>query len=159
MSIPVQYSWQPSVRRVVYLDAFPCQARGYIPPVLPPSWPAKDPGDTLDFVADFRDALIGNNGDSISGLSVQISPANPGDLNLVSSSVDGTLAILWFSSGFPGTIYQVTTITTTNSGRVISRTINLPVVALATPPVPDDAITDQAGAPITDQYGAPITAD
>jgi hypothetical protein len=45
----------------------------------------------------------------------------------------------------------------TNSGRVVSRTVSLPVEALATPVAANNVITDQTGAPITDQTGASLT--
>ena len=159
MTTQAQYSWQPTLSRVVFLDARPCQTRGYLIPPAQPSWPVKDPGDTLDFVVDISGALIGNEGDAIATLDIEIFPANPGDLTLVSSSADGVLAILWLAAGFAGTVYQVTLSIGTNSGRILSRTVTLAVQALATPPVSEAAITDQSGAPITDQYSNPITVD
>jgi hypothetical protein len=113
------------------------------------AWPVKDPSE----------AIAGNEGDSIATLDVGISPNNPGDLTLQSSSADGDLAIMWFAAGFAGTTYAVTVTIGTNSGRIIGRTVNLPVLSLATPPVPPDAITDQTGAPIMDQADQPITTN
>jgi hypothetical protein len=157
MATQATYTWIPSTARVVTLPGFGTIPRG-TPPCQPAAlcWPAKDPGDTLDFVLDISEAIAGNEGDAIATLDVVISPANPGDLTLQGTSADGDLAILWFSDGFAGTIYQVTVTVGTNSGRTIGRTINLPVVALATPPVPPGTLTDQTGAPITDQTDQPI---
>jgi hypothetical protein len=64
---------------------------------------------------------------------------------------------MWFGAGFAGTNYAVTVTIGTNSGRTIGRTVILPVLSLATPPVPSDAITDQTGAAITTQTDQPIT--
>jgi hypothetical protein len=157
MGTQAAYSWIPSTARLLALDGYGLQPRGTLPcppPIL--SWPAKDPTDTLDFILDISEAIAGNEGDSIATLDVVISPDNPGDLTLQSSSADGDLAIMWFTAGFAGIVYQVTVTVGTNSGRVIGRTINLPVMAFATPPVPPEALTDQTGNPITDQTDAPI---
>jgi hypothetical protein len=159
MSSTTSYSWIPSTARVVIVDGFGTIPRGVFQPVPPQlAWPTKDPNDALDYVFDISQALQGNEGDAIASLDVVISPANPGDLTLTSSSVDGMRAILWLSAGFAGTVYIVTITVGTNAGRSLSRTVMLPVQALATPPVPAAAITDQTGAPITDQTGQPITA-
>jgi hypothetical protein len=119
-------------------------------------WPAKDPSETLDYVLDISQALCGNDGDSISTLDIAISPTNAGDLVVQSSSADGTQAILWLTAGFAGTTYAVTVTIGTNSGRIIARTVNLPVVILANQAGTSGAITDQTGAPITTESGAPI---
>jgi hypothetical protein len=158
MPTPATYSWIPSTARVVCVDGFGMVPRGTLS-IMPPSltWPAKDPSDTLDYVFDISQALAGNEGDAIATLDVAISPANPGDLTLVSASADGDQAILWLSAGFAGTTYLVTINVSTNNGRAIGRTVSLPVLQLATPPMLPDAITDQSGAPITDQSNQPIT--
>ncbi len=151
------YTWLPSTARVVSIDGFGVTPRGTLPiPAAPPSWPPKDPSDILDFVVDISDAIAGNEGDSIATIDVAINPSNEGDLTLLSSSANGDIAILWFSAGFGGTTYQVTVTIGTNSGRIIGRTINLPVVTFANAQLPPDALTDQTGAPITDQTDAPI---
>ena len=157
MATSAQHSWQPALARVVCLDPANCLSRGYVPAGSVPSWPAKDPGDTLDFVADISQAILGNSGDSIATLDVQISPANQGDLALQASSADGSLAILWFSGGLAGTTYSVTLTIGTNSGRILSRTILLPVISFAAVLVPPSVLTDQTGAPIDTQTGMPIT--
>jgi hypothetical protein len=160
MGTPATYSWIASTARVIVLDGFGAVPRGTLQLLQPPlSWPIKDPTDTLDYVLDISEAIAGNEGDSIATLDVAISPSNPGDLTLQSCSADGDLAIMWFAAGFSGTTYAVTITVATNCGRVIGRTINLPVLALANPPVPPNAITDQTGAPITDQSDHPITTN
>jgi len=125
------------------------------PPAL--AWPVKDPADVLDYVFDLTDALAGNEGDSIATIDVSISPNNTGDLTLQSSRADGDQAILWLAAGIAGTTYAVTVVVGTNSGRVLSRTVSLPVESLSTSNVSTNDITDQTGAPLTDQTGAPLT--
>jgi hypothetical protein len=158
MATQAVYSWIPSTARVVAIEGFGIVPRGAPPCPQPPPlcWPPKDPTDTLGYIVDISEAIAGNEGDAIMTLDVLISPDNPGDLTLQSASADGAIAILWLTGGVAATIYEVTVTIGTNSGRVIGRTINLPVVALATPPVPPSALTDQTGAPITDQTGKPI---
>jgi hypothetical protein len=158
MATQASYSWIPSTARVVVVDGFGMVPRGTQQVVPPPlAWPTKDPSDTLDYVFDVSEALAGNDGDAIATLDVAISPANPGDLTLNVASADGDQAVLWLSAGFAGITYGVTVTIGTNSGRILSRTVTLPVLALATPPVPPSAITDQTGAPITDQNDQPLT--
>jgi hypothetical protein len=158
MATQAVYNWIPSTARVVVIEGFGIVPRGAPPCPQAPAlyWPPKDPSDTLDYIVDISEAIAGNEGDAIMTLDVVISPDNPGDLTLQSSSADGDIAILWLTDGFAGTVYEVTVTIGTNSGRVINRTINLPLIALATPPVPPSALTDQTGAPITDQTGAAI---
>ena len=157
MGTQVNYTWIPSTARLLVLDGFCFYPRGAsFSPQPPLSWPPKDPGDTLDFALDISGAISGDEGDAIASLDVVISPANSGDLSLISSSADGDIATMLFAAGFAGTVYQVTVTVSTNSGRVIGRTINLPVVALASPPNAQDDLTDQYGNPITDQNNAPI---
>jgi hypothetical protein len=160
MATPATYSWIPSTARVIVIDGFGTVPRGTVQLLQPPlSWPTKDPTDTLDYVLDISEVIAGNEGDAIATLDVVISPSNPGDLTLLSSSADGALAIMWFNAGFAGTTYAITVSMGTNSGRMIGRTVSLPVLSLATPPTPPDAIIDQTGAPITDQTDAPITTN
>jgi hypothetical protein len=152
------YTWQPSTSRVVVVEGFGPFPRGVLqtqPPAL--VWPIKDPGDVLDYVFDLSDALAGNDGDAVATIDVSIYPNNTGDLSLQSSSADGDLAILWLADGIAGTTYAVTVVVGTNSGRIVSRTVSLPVEALATPVAANNVITDQSGAPLTDQTGAPLT--
>jgi len=158
MSTPANYTWQPTTTRVVVVEGFGPFPRGVLQSAPPPlCWPVKDPGDVLDYVLDLSDALAGNQGDAIATIDVSIMPDNTGDLTLQSSSADGDQAILWLASGVAGTTYAVTVVVGTNSGRVFSRTVSLPVEALATPVAAGNVITDQNGAPITDQTGAPLT--
>jgi hypothetical protein len=158
MGTPVTYTWLPSTARVILLDGFGVVPRGtlQLPPV-PLQWPAKDPSDVLDYVVDVSEVIAGNEGDAVSTLDVTISPNNPGDLILQSSSADGDQVILWLSGGFAGTTYAVTVLVGTNSGRNFARTINLPVVNLTVPVVLPNDIVDEDGAPIIDQAGDPIT--
>ncbi len=157
MGTQVNYTWIPSTARLLVLDGFCFTPRGTLVCTQQPlAWPPKDPSDTLDFTLDISEAIAGNEGDAIANLDVAIFPNNPGDLTLNSSSADGDQAIFWFAGGFAGTVYQVTVTVGTNSGRVIARTINLPVVALASQPNAQQDLTDQYGNPITDQNDSPI---
>ena len=157
MGTQVNYTWIPSTSRLLVLDGFCVYPRGtsFIPS-QPLAWPAKDPTETLDFILDIGGAIAGNEGDAIASLDVSIFPDNPGDLTLQSSSADGDLAILWLTAGYAGTVYQVTVTVGTNSGRIIARTINLPVAGLAKSPNAQNDLTDQYGNPITDQNNSPI---
>lgn len=158
MPTPAMYTWQPSTSRVVVVEGFGPYPRGVLQ-MQPPSlvWPVKDPADLLDYVFDLTDALAGNEGDAIATIDVSIYPNNAGDLILHSSSADGDQAILWLAAGIAGTTYAVTVVVGTNSGRVFSRTVSLPVESLSTPAVAASDITDQTGAPLTDQTGAALT--
>jgi hypothetical protein len=157
MSTPAGHVWQPSCARVVKLDGFVPVPRG-TPAATPAlaSWPIKDPGDVLDYQFDIAAALVGNPGDGIASLDVAIAPNNPGDLVLNTCMADGTAAVLWLSGGQSGTIYTVTLTIATTSGRTLSRSVLLPVVSLADPPIAPDELLTNTGAPLTDQSGNPI---
>lgn len=159
MATQAVYSWVASTARVIVLDGFGTVPRG-TPQISQPllQWPAKDPSDTLDYVLDISEAIAGNEGDAIMTLDIAISPNNVGDLMLQSASANGFQAIMWMTAGFGGINYAVTVTVGTNSGRMLNRTLILPVLSLATPPVPPQAIMDQTGAPITDQTDQPILA-
>ncbi|MBU6419060.1 MAG: hypothetical protein KGQ79_04955 [Proteobacteria bacterium] len=121
------------------------------------AWPEKDPADTLDYIFDIAPALIANAGDSISTLDVTVNPANPGDLVLMSAVADGPRAVLWLSGGQAQTTYTVTITVGTAGGRMLARSISLPVVALAAVPVPQSALTTVTGQALTDPTGTPLT--
>jgi len=142
----------------VQIDGFVPTPRGpQVPPPAALAWPDKDPGDTLDYVFDITPALSANPGDTISTLDVGISPSNPGDLSLVSSTADGAWAVLWLSDGQPLTTYTVTVIITTTGGRTLARSISLPCVSLASVPAPQNALTTAGGQALTDPTGTTIT--
>ena len=106
--------------------------RGTLPrPGLLPAWPAKDPADVLDYQFDIAPALTGNDGDAVATLDVSITPAAPGDLRLVSAAADGARAVLWLGGGPGGTTYTVTLAIGTQAGRVLSRSVLLPVQLLS----------------------------
>lgn len=157
MATTAAHVWRPSSARRILLDAFIPVTRGataVAPPLL--AWPAKDPGDVLDYQLDIAAALIGTDGDSIATLDVEVSPAQPGDLSLTASAADGTSAILWFSAGQPNTVYSVSVAIGTVNGRSIHRSIVLPVLPLSTPVAPATALQTDVGFPITDQNGNPL---
>ena len=158
MSTPASHLWRPSNARYLQINGFVPTPRGpQIPPSTPLAWPAKDPGDTLDYVFDISPALTANPGDSIGTLDVTISPNNPGDLHMSSCTADGALAVLWLTAGQPLTTYTVTLNVTTTGGRSLARSISLPVIALASVPAPATALTTPAGQALTDPTGTPLT--
>ena len=159
MGTPAQTLWQPSTARVVTVGGFGPFPRGtWEAPPEPLCWPAKDPGDTLDYVVDFRPAITGNESDAIATLDVTVSPAMvPADLQSLRSEAEGALAILWLQGGVSGTVYAVTVAVTLASGRALSRTVGLAVTQLSVPAAFGVDITDQTGAALTDQTGAPLT--
>jgi hypothetical protein len=160
MSTPASHLWKPSNARYVQIDGFVPTPRGpQIPPALPLQWPAKDPGDTLDYVFDIAPALTANPGDTIATLDVTISPGDPGDLTLASSSADGARAVLWLTGGQPLTNYTVTITISTTGGRTLARSVALPVITLASIPAPESALTTPSGQPLTDPTGTPLTTD
>jgi len=158
MTTPANHLWRPSNARYVQIDGFVPVPRG---PTVPPAqalvWPAKDPGDTLDYVFDILPALTANPGDTISTLDVTVSPSNAGDVTLVSASADGPRAVLWLTGGQPLTSYTVTITITTAGGRTLARSIALPVIALASVPAPSGALTTPSCQPLTDPTGTPLT--
>ena len=158
MSTPASHLWRPSNARYVQITGFIPTPRGpQVPVALPMAWPAKDPADTLDYVFDVAPALAANPGDVISTLDVVISPANPGDLTLASSAVDGTRAVLWLTGGQPQVNYTVNIVVTTCGGRALARSLLLPVVALAAVQTAPGSLTTLSGLPLTDPAGTPIT--
>lgn len=158
MTTPASHLWRPSNARYVQIDGFVSTPRGpQIPPPKALAWPPKDPGDTLDYVFDISPALTANPGDTISTLDVTVSPNNPGDATLASSSADGPRAVLWLTGGQPLTTYMVTVSITTTGGRTLARSIALPVVSLASVPAPADALTTPTGQALTDPTGTPLT--
>ena len=152
MSTTVSHVWKPSSARLVTIDSFIPVARGNSPVAPPPlNWPTKDPGDILDYILD-----IGNDGDGIATLSVSISPSNPGDLVVQSTTADGSRIVLWLSEGQAGTVYTITFIISTTNGRSLQRSVLLPVLMLSVPVVPSNALITASGVMITDQNGNPV---
>lgn len=157
MATTSTHVWRPSISRILLVDGFIPGPRGL--PARNPGplrWPAKDPVDILDYQFDIAPALSGNDGDAISTLDVMISPADAGDLSLVSAAADGARAVLWLQGGRSGTTYTVTLTVETQAGRTLSRSVLLPVIALATPANGDAPITTESGAPLVDSDGVPL---
>jgi hypothetical protein len=158
MTTPASHLWRPSNARYVQIDGFVPTPRGpQVPPPKPLAWPAKDPGDTLDYVFDISPALTANPGDTISTLDVAISPDNLGDLTLSSASADGPRAVLWLTGGQTLTTYSVTLTLTTTGGRTLARSVALPVVTLATVQPAANSLTTPAGQALTGPTGTPLT--
>jgi hypothetical protein len=150
--------WQPSTARSVSLDGLMPLPRGVPPSDLSPLvWPAKDPGDVLDYEFDITAALAGDPTDQVSSVTVSVQPySGAADLTVGQTVALGAVAVIWLSSGQVGTTYAVSVSVGTLKGRVIGRTILLPVQqlnAIAPPLVP---LTTDGGATITDQNNNPI---
>ena len=149
--------WRPSNARYIAIDGFIPVPRGTLPSIPAPlAWPAKDPADVLDYQFDIAAALTGSEGDTISAVNVTTSPAASGDLVVNSVAADGSLAVFWFSGGQAGTVYTVQVSIATLSGRTISRSVLLPVLALTSVVSPTTSLTTEQGTIITDQNGNPI---
>ena len=162
MATPAQHLVLPSRVRTIILDGPLPRPRG-TPAARSgqralPAWPAKDPADVLDYAFDIAPALCGNPGDGIATLDVGIEPGNPGDLSLASAAADGLRCVLWLQGGQPGTVYTVTLRIGTQNGRVLARSVRLPVVALSssTATATADALLTESGAPLLDDLGQPI---
>ena len=155
MATAASFVWRPSTARAVAVDGFGPFVRG-TPPQASLAWPAKDPNDVLDYVFAVSDALLGDAGDCIATLDVQIAPNATGDLVLRSVVADGDRAVLWLAAGQPGTTYAVTIAVGTAAGRTLLRSVSLPVLTMASLTSPIDVLTDGSGAALTDENGNPI---
>jgi hypothetical protein len=157
MATLVSHVWKPSKTRTMTIDSFVPVPRGSTaaaPTLL--SWPSKDPGDILDYQLDIEPALVGNEGDTINSVDIDVSPNQPGDLSLDNIAADGYKIVVWLSAGQAGVTYNVTVKAALASGRTLQRTILLPVVALSSLSAPENAIETTAQDPLTDQNGNPI---
>ena len=105
----VSQLWQPSTARSVTLDGLLPLPRGVIPSDLPPLvWPAKDPGDVLDYQLDVSAALAGDPTDQVSAVTVTVVPSGgTGDLVVGRVVAQGAVAVLWLSAGQVGVVYAV----------------------------------------------------
>lgn len=149
---------RPSSARRVVLDGFvpvPAGSLAIAPATL--TWPAKDPGDVLDYEFDISPALTGNDRDAIATIGVTIQPSAAGDLTLNSSAADGSVAVLWLAGGQVGTVYSVQVTIGTTAGRTIGRAIYLPVLALVSSALQANALTTTDGTAVSDQSGNAIT--
>ena len=154
MTTTATHVWRPSAARVLVVDGFVPGPRGVPAEALAaPAWPVKDPADVLDYQFDISPALTGNDGDAVATLDVAISPANPGDLSLASAAADGARAVVWLQGGQAGTTYTVTLTVGTQAGRTLSRSVLLPVLALAAGSVSADVLTTDSGDALTDGNG------
>ena len=154
MATTASHIWRPSASRLLLLDGFIPGPRGFATdPAIPLRWPAKDPGDVLDYQLDISPALAGNDGDNIATIDALITPSNDGDLLLVSSGADGPRAVFWFQGGFSGVVYNVTIMIGTETGRMISRSVLLPVVTFALQAANNLPLTTEGGTALVDSDG------
>jgi hypothetical protein len=157
MSTTVSHVWKPSNARLVLIDSFVPAPRGSSAAAPAPlNWPTKDPGDVLDYILDIGPAIVGNDGDGIGTVAVSFAPSNPGDLELQSTTADGSRIVLWLSGGQAGTIYTITFLITTTNGRSLQRSVLLPVLPLSVPVASSAAIVTSTGMVLTDQNGNPV---
>jgi hypothetical protein len=157
MSTTVSHVWKPSSARLVLIDSFVPVPRGSSAAApLPLNWPTKDPGDILDYILDIGPAIVGNDGDGIATVEVSFAPSDPGDLELQSTTADGSRIVLWLSGGHAGTVYTITFLISTINGRSLQRSVLLPVLLLSVPVYPATAIVTASGTVLTDQNGNPV---
>lgn len=158
MPVAVPQVWRPSSARAVALDAPLPLPRGVLASDLPPcAWPAKDPGDVLDYEIDAAAVLAGDPSDQVATVDVAIAPQlSTLDLRLGRVVADGASAVLWLSGGQAGVTYAVQVSLGTLKGRVVGRTVLLPVRAMAAAPPATLPLAAEDGAVVTDQNGNPI---
>ncbi|HET9019595.1 MAG TPA: hypothetical protein VFN46_08415 [Acetobacteraceae bacterium] len=156
--IAVSQVARPAAARMVALDPPLPLPRGVVPADVPPLvWPAKDPGDALDYLLDATSALAGDTTDRIATVAVTVVPqTSAADVQVGRVAADGAVAVLWLSSGQAGTVYAIQVALTTQNGRSIGRTVLLPVQEMAAVAPPAGVLTTAAGAVVTDQNGNPI---
>ena len=85
------------------------------------SWPAKLPGETLDYSVDWSARLA--EGDTI----VSASFSEPVGLTLETSDLSGATSSAWFSGGIAGARYEVLCTITTAAARIHQVVITLPL--------------------------------
>jgi hypothetical protein len=153
----VSHLWKPSKARLLTIDSFVPVPRGSVTVVPTPlSWPSKDPCDVLDYQLDLEPALVGNEGDTVNSVDIDVIPNQPGDVSVDNIAADGYKVVLWLSGGQAGVTYSLTMKATLASGRTLQRTVLLPVVALSSRSVPANAIETTDNDSLTDQDGNPI---
>ena len=157
-TIAVPQVWQPSDARTVALEGMLPLPRGVLPADVPPLvWPAKDPSDVLDYALDASAALSGDPSDRVVTAAVAIVPnLSAADLLLGNVFAEGGVVAMWLSGGQAGTVYAVQITLSTLHGRIIARTVLLPVQQMATAAPQTNMLTTGAGAIITDLNGNPI---
>jgi len=102
-------------------------------------WPIAEPDDDLDYYLNIGAPLAQYN-DSISLISVSVSPSGSGELQPTylntSDSIQQTIE-LWLAGGVPGRIYTVRVDVVTVENRTFSWLVNLPIdIQYAIPPIP-----------------------
>jgi hypothetical protein len=85
----------------------------------------KDPSATLDYSVDWGAEYL--SGDALTSSSWDVSPAEPGGLEIVSSRSDLLVATAQVRGGIAGRIYRLTNHVGTAEGRDDSRSIMLRV--------------------------------
>ncbi len=158
MAKAVSQHWRPSVARSVALDGSAPLPRGVLPSdIAPLVWPAKDPGDVLDYEIDASAVLAGDPSDQVATVAVTVVPAvSPADVQVGRVVAEGAVAVLWLSGGQAGTVYAVQVSIGTLKGRIVGRTVLLPVQAMARVLPAAVPLVAGDGTVVTDQNGNPI---
>jgi hypothetical protein len=113
----------PTAARIVMLTENLAQLRGQFVPSMVPSWPAKDPSDTIDLAADFSFLTGGVVLDSIVALS--------SGCVITTHTLRGTVAVLRIIGGVDGTPGIVSITASYGGGQVRTKFLRMPVVAQA----------------------------
>ena len=126
--------------------------RGRLVTAQPPTWPTKDPSETLDYTADFTSVL------PLGAVPLQLDYAVlPAGALAISASFTGSIVSLVVSGGAAGTTPQIALTLTTADGQQITRSVFLPILSLGpVAPVDPEALTVNDFALTTD--GDPLTA-
>ena len=158
MPIAVSQVWRPSTARSVALDGLLPLPRGVVQSDLSPlAWPAKDPGDVLDYEVDASAVLAGDPTDQVATVAVSVAPSDSAlDVQVGRVVADGPVAVIWLSGGQAGIVYAVQVSIGTLKGRLIGRTVLLPVQALAALASPSTPLNTESGTVMTDQNGNSI---
>ena len=135
--------WVPSPARtlVLFASAGSTPKGRQITPV-PLRWPAKQPGDVLDYSLDISGFLADVEDQPVTVTATPVS-LQLGDISINSITIAGGLITLWLSGGLPGTdyVFEITAQTlagrTVNAACLISAISGLPAPSPpSTPPTP-----------------------
>ena len=120
--------------------------------MLPRVWPAKAPGDGLDYTLDCS-GWVQDTNDPVATATATVTPS---DIQVVAVVVVAAKAILWLSSGSPGRHIVAVTVTTV-SGQTVTAHVALaidPNVPVLAPEFP--SLMTEGAAPIDAEDGTPI---
>jgi hypothetical protein len=84
-----------------------------------PSWPSKDPDETLDYVIDWSERLPAGD------LIAQSSWSLPTGLSSDRDEFEGQQSVVWLNGGTEGQTYSLTNTVETVQGRVLQQTVRI----------------------------------